>query len=123
MMQLNDIFQTHFQEREFEQTTLIQEQVFQPLVNDQDVLGIAPTGSGKTLAFTWPLLPKLMPQQGVQLVVLEPSQELAIQTSQVLKEWGALLGIKVQSLTGGANLKRQAERLKKSHPEVFVGTP
>lgn len=123
MMQLNDIFQTHFQEREFEQPTLIQEQVFQPLVNDQDVLGIAPTGSGKTLAFTWPLLPKLMPQQGVQLVVLEPSQELAIQTSQVLKEWGALLGIKVQSLTGGANLKRQAERLKKSHPEVVVGTP
>lgn len=123
MMQLNETFQKHFQEREFEQPTLIQEQVFQPLVNDQDVLGIAPTGSGKTLAFSWPLLPKLMPQQGVQLVVLEPSQELAIQTSQVLKEWGALIGIKVQSLTGGANLKRQAERLKKSHPEVVVGTP
>lgn len=122
-MQLNDRFQQHFQERGFEEPTLIQEQVFQPLLQDQDLLGIAPTGSGKTLAFAWPLLPKLMPQQGVQLVVLEPSQELAIQTSQVLREWGSLLGLRIQSLTGGANLKRQAERLKKGHPEVVVGTP
>ena len=122
-MQLNERFQQHFQERGFEEPTLIQEQVFQPMLQDQDLLGIAPTGSGKTLAFAWPLLPKLMAQQGVQLVVLEPSQELAIQTSQVLREWGSLLGLSVQSLTGGANLKRQAERLKKGHPEVVVGTP
>ncbi|WFR88788.1 DEAD/DEAH box helicase [Limosilactobacillus fermentum] len=116
-------FQTHFEERNFKQLTAIQEAVQKPLEEDKTVFGIAPTGSGKTLAFTWPLLPKVMKEQGTQILVLEPSQELALQTTRVMREWAALLGLKVHSATGGANLRRQTERLKKERPEVVVGTP
>lgn len=116
-------FQTHFEERNFKQLTAIQEAVQKPLEEDKTVFGIAPTGSGKTLAFTWPLLPKVMKGQGTQILVLEPSQELALQTTRVMREWAALLGLKIHSATGGANLRRQTERLKKERPEVVVGTP
>lgn len=116
-------FQTHFEERNFKQLTAIQEAVQKPLEEDKTVFGIAPTGSGKTLAFTWPLLPKVMKGQGTQILVLEPSQELALQTTRVMREWAALLGLTVHSATGGANLRRQTERLKKERPEVVVGTP
>lgn len=116
-------FQTHFEERNFKQLTAIQEAVQKPLEEDKTVFGIAPTGSGKTLAFTWPLLPKVMKGQGTQILVLEPSQELALQTTRVMREWAALLGLKVHSATGGANLRHQTERLKKERPEVVVGTP
>lgn len=92
-------FQTHFNER-YDQPTAIQTAVDQALQSDQSVLGIAPTGSGKTLAFTLPLLPKIMPGVGTQLLVLAPSQELAIQTTTVMREWANLIGVKVQSLTG-----------------------
>ncbi len=122
-MALIEQFQKHFEERGFKQLTAIQEAVQAPLTADKTVFGIAPTGSGKTLAFTWPLLPKVMKGEGTQILVLEPSQELALQTTRVMREWAALLGLKVHSATGGANLRRQTERLKKERPEVVVGTP
>ena len=114
-------FQEHF-DKKFKQPTAIQSAVADALATDKSVLGIAPTGSGKTLAFTLPLLPKVMPGAGTQLLVLSPSQELAIQTSRVMREWAILIGVKVQSLTGGANLRRQVARLHE-HPDVVVGTP
>lgn len=114
-------FQAHF-DKKFKEQTAIQTAVASALQSDRSVLGIAPTGSGKTLAFTLPLLPKIMPGEGTQLLVLSPSQELAIQTTKVIREWAALIGVKVQSLTGGANLRRQTARLHE-HPDVVVGTP
>ncbi|KRM37838.1 DEAD/DEAH box helicase [Limosilactobacillus pontis] len=114
-------FQEHFNER-YQEPTAIQSAVAAALANDQSVLGIAPTGSGKTLAFTLPLLPKVMPGTGTQLLVLSPSQELALQTARVMREWATLIGVKVQSLTGGANLRRQVMKLHE-HPDVVVGTP
>ncbi|MBB1079775.1 DEAD/DEAH box helicase [Limosilactobacillus sp. STM2_1] len=114
-------FQKHFDEK-YKQPTAIQTAVAPALQTDQSVLGIAPTGSGKTLAFTLPLLPKIMPGEGTQLLVLAPSQELAIQTTRVIREWATLIGVSVQSLTGGANLRRQVIKLHQ-HPDVVVGTP
>ncbi|MGM9891871.1 DEAD/DEAH box helicase [Limosilactobacillus sp.] len=114
-------FKEHF-EKLYQQPTAIQSAVEKALQTDESVLGIAPTGSGKTLAFTLPLLPKVMPGSGTQILVLSPSQELALQTARVMREWGAILGVKVQSLTGGANLRRQVLHLHK-HPDVVVGTP
>lgn len=120
---MNQKFQEHFAKRGFKKQTAIQEAVFEPLAAGKTVVGIAPTGSGKTLAFTWPLLERVDAGAGIQILVLEPSQELALQTARVMREWAALIGVKVQSLTGGANLRRQVDRLKKGHPDVVVGTP
>lgn len=120
---MDDQLQEHFVQRGFKKQTAIQEAVYDALAAGKTVVGIAPTGSGKTLAFTWPLLTRVTPGEGIQILVLEPSQELALQTARVMREWAGLLGIKVQSLTGGANLRRQVERLKKGHPDIVVGTP
>lgn len=108
--------------KKYEKETAIQKAVAKPLAEDKSILGIAPTGSGKTLAFTLPLLPKIMPGEGVQVLVLVPSQELAIQTARVMREWGSVLGIKILPLIGGANLRRQVMKIRE-HPEVVVGTP
>ena len=120
-LHLIEQFQEKFNEQ-FKQPTAIQEAVAKPLTEDKSVLGIAPTGSGKTLAFTLPLLPKIMPGAGTQLLVLAPSQELAMQTTRVMREWGNIIGVKILALTGGANLRRQVMKLHK-HPDVVVGTP
>ncbi|HIW72601.1 MAG TPA: DEAD/DEAH box helicase [Candidatus Levilactobacillus faecigallinarum] len=115
-------YQAHFKALGYDAPTAIQSAVYGPLAGDQNVLGLAPTGSGKTVAFTLPALANLLPGDGTQLLVLEPSQELAIQTSRVMRDWAKLLDLKVVALTGGANVKRQTERLKK-RPEVIVATP
>ncbi|MBW1605370.1 DEAD/DEAH box helicase [Lactobacillus sp. Sy-1] len=115
-------FAEHFQKLGFDQQTPIQEQGYQPILDGQSVLGLSPTGSGKTVAFTIPIIEKLAPGDGTQVLVLEPSQELAMQTTSVMRDWAKLNDTKVLALTGGANVKRQIEKLKK-RPEVVVGTP
>jgi superfamily II DNA/RNA helicase len=108
----------------FKQPTLIQERVYQPLQQRKNVLGLAPTGSGKTLAYVLPLLQTIAVEKGTQLLIITPSQELTAQVTQVIREClnQLKLGLTVTPLGGGANVKRQQEKLKK-HPQVVVGTP
>ncbi len=101
--------------------TAIQRAVYAPLKNGENVVGIAPTGSGKTVAFTLPLLEKIDPADDLAVIVLEPSAELAMQTQKTMLAWGSLLDLNVQGVVGGANIKRQIERLK-DRPNVIVGT-
>ncbi|UQS85588.1 DEAD/DEAH box helicase [Apilactobacillus apisilvae] len=114
-------FEKYFKKLGYEQPTLIQSKVYPLIEKNHSVLGLSPTGSGKTVAFLMPSLANLKPNEGSQLMIIEPSQELAIQTARIARNWANLLGLKVLALTGGANIKRQTERLKK-HPEVIVGT-
>lgn len=98
----------------FEEPSLIQQAVFQKLREKESLVAISPTGSGKTLAYLWPLLLNVQPQAGSSLLILTSSQELAIQVTEVARTWAALVDLKVQSLLGGANVKRQVEGLKKN---------
>lgn len=119
---MNQKFEAQFKEAGFTKLAPIQEAVYPLLAAGKDVLGLAPTGSGKTLAYSWPLLESLLPGDGVQLLILAPSQELAAQLTDVIRPWAKLLNLNVTSVIGGANVKRQVEKLKK-RPEVVVGTP
>ena len=119
---LPEAWQEHWQASGFSEPSMIQQKSFQPLKEKENVLGISPTGSGKTLAYVLPLLLNIEKNQGSQLLILAPSQELAVQISQVVRDWSALLELKTQSLIGGANVGRQIEKLKKK-PEILVGTP
>lgn len=117
-----DVFKTKFAAQGFTELSPIQTAVAEPMAAGRSVLGLAPTGSGKTLAFTWPMLEMLRPGEGTQALILAPSQELAMQTTNVVRDWAELINAKVLAITGGANVKRQMEKLKK-RPEVIVGTP
>lgn len=112
----------NWNEAGFKKTALIQEKVFAPISEGENLVGIAPTGSGKTLAYLLPLLNRLEAGKASQVLVLTSSQELAMQVVEVARKWLAGSGMKVQALIGGANVKRQQEALKKK-PELLIGTP
>lgn len=119
---MNPKLEVFFKDQGFENFSPIQEKVYEPLREGHNVLGLAPTGSGKTLAYTIPLLEQLTSKAGTQMMVIAPSQELAAQLTNVMRVWAKVLDLRVVSLIGGANVKRQIEKLKK-HPEIVVGTP
>lgn len=106
----------------FTKTTPIQDELFSPLSEGKNVLGISPTGTGKTLAYLWPLLSQLKPKKAQQLLILAPNSELAGQLFDVTKTWATPLGLTPQLLLSGSSQKRQVERLKKG-PEIIIGTP
>ncbi|OQO76837.1 DEAD/DEAH box helicase [Enterococcus villorum] len=115
-------WQEKWQNKVFSEPSLIQKLAFNALKEKESMVGISPTGSGKTLAYLLPLLLNVSKGEGHSLLILVSSQELAIQVAEVTREWAKELALNVQSLVGGANVKRQIEGLKK-HPEILVGTP
>jgi superfamily II DNA/RNA helicase len=106
----------------FTELTDIQEKVFEPISQGDNVLGISPTGTGKTLAYLLPALLNLKPKKSQQLLILSPNTELAGQIFEVTKEWAEPLGLTAQLFLSGSSQKRQIERLKKG-PEILIGTP
>ncbi|MBK7031426.1 MAG: DEAD/DEAH box helicase [Bacteroidales bacterium] len=86
-----------------------------------DIVLLSPTGSGKTLAFLLPIL-KLIDETipGVQVLILAPSRELALQIEQVFRSMGT--EFKVNCCYGGHPMKVEINNLKHP-PAVLVGTP
>ncbi|MBS4162570.1 DEAD/DEAH box helicase, partial [Klebsiella pneumoniae] len=83
------------------------------ILEGRDVIAESPTGTGKTLAYVLPLLEKLQPdQKHVQAVILAPSRELVMQIFDVVTEWKKGSEIRSASFIGGANIKKQQEKLK-----------
>merc|ERR1711884_724033 len=61
-------------------------------------------------------------KNAIQAMLLVPTRELALQTSQVTKELGKHLGIQVMVTTGGTSLKDDITRLY-NIVHIVVGTP
>ncbi|MEN2370516.1 DEAD/DEAH box helicase [Leuconostoc lactis] len=121
-MPIKPALQAQF-EQQFKAQTPIQAAVWEKLTQGDNIFGLAPTGTGKTLAFLLPILSRIDPKvKQTQVLILAPSQELAMQTTAVAREWGALVDVSVTSLIGGANGRRQADKLKKDKPYIVVGT-
>lgn len=105
--------------------TSAQEEIIPALLSGQDVVAQAATGSGKTIAYLIPAWKKLRAENAkeLQVVVITPTRELAYQVhvvaEELLKEQQVF---RAAVLAGGADVKRQIERLKQ-HPQLVVGTP
>ncbi len=107
----------------FTEQTAIQTKVSSSILNGKDVIAKSPTGSGKTLAYLLPLLQNMeSDKKHVQAVILASSHELVMQIHQEVQKWTQGSGISSATLIGGANMKRQIEKLKKK-PNVVIGTP
>jgi ATP-independent RNA helicase DbpA len=86
-----------------------------------DLILISPTGSGKTLAFLLPLLELLIPQkEGVQVLILVPSRELALQIESVFKQMST--NFKINCCYGGHAIRIEKNNFQHP-PAVLVGTP
>ncbi|KAK3116960.1 DExD/H-box ATP-dependent RNA helicase dhh1 [Teratosphaeriaceae sp. CCFEE 6253] len=107
----------------FEKPSPIQEETIPVALTGRDVLARAKNGTGKTAAFVIPTLERINPKlDKTQALILVPTRELALQTSQVCKMLGKHLGINVMVTTGGTGLKDDIIRL--SEPvHIIVGTP
>lgn len=82
---------------------------------------LSPTGTGKTLGFLLPALKLIDPEnKDIQVLILVPSRELAIQIEQVIREMGT--GFKVNAVYGGRSMAKDKTELKHI-PSILIGTP
>jgi superfamily II DNA/RNA helicase len=123
IQQLKPFIQKVWEKEQFTQLTQVQTSAIPLILEGKDVMAESPTGTGKTLAYLLPVLNKIDPEsKAVQAVVLASSQELVMQIFQEVQKWGEGSGIRSASFIGGANVKRQLEKLKKN-PHIIAGTP
>ena len=92
------------------------------LGTNDDIVILSPTGSGKTLAYLLPsahLVDETKCQ--VQVLVVVPGRELALQSSNVLKSMAC--GVRSASCYGGRTAMEEHRTLKQVMPQVVFGTP
>ncbi len=108
----------------FEEATPIQSQSIPPILEGNDLIGQAQTGTGKTCAFGIPAIEMIQPQiDTIQVLVLCPTRELAIQSSEELRNVLKYKdGIRILPVYGGQPIDRQILALKK-RPQIIIGTP
>jgi len=108
----------------YETPTPIQAQAIPLLLNGSDLMGHAPTGTGKTAAFALPLLTRIdLNQNCVQIMVLAPTRELAIQVAEAFQSYASRMqGFHVLPIYGGQEYGGQIRALKRG-VHVVVGTP
>ncbi len=108
----------------YEKPTPIQEKAIPALLEGKDLVGQAQTGTGKTAAFGIPAVELVNPKEDtIQVLVLVPTRELAIQVAKELKELGKGKNVKVLALYGGKPIFGQIDLLKRIRPQIAVGTP
>ncbi|CAN5668690.1 hypothetical protein BH23CHL2_BH23CHL2_36010 [soil metagenome] len=103
--------------------TPIQAAAIPLLLAGRDVVGQARTGSGKTLAFMLPAIEMLQPRlDSVQVMVLTPTRELAVQIADVTEQIGKPQGISLVTIVGGRSDKPQKAEIRRG-AQILVGTP
>lgn len=99
----------------------MQEEAQLAIPSVKNTMLLSPTGTGKTIAYLLPTIGLLDAScKNVQLLILVPSRELAIQIEQVIRNMGA--GYKVNVVYGGRPFSKDKLDLK-SAPAILVGTP
>jgi ATP-dependent RNA helicase RhlE len=106
----------------------IQKEAIPAILKGKDVLGISKTGSGKTASYVLPILMNLQgkaPSKNrfVQVLVLVPTRELAVQVNEVFQLFGRTLSVRVKSMAvyGGVSINPQMKSLQ--GVSVLVATP
>jgi len=110
-------------EKGWEKPSPIQEASIPIALSGRDILARAKNGTGKTGAYSIPILEQIdVTRDVIQGMIVVPTRELALQTSQIAIELSKHLGIKVMVTTGGTNLKDDIMRIyEKVH--LVVATP
>tara|TARA_A100000171_G_C2140501_1_gene155392 strand:+ start:13923 stop:15233 length:1311 start_codon:yes stop_codon:yes gene_type:complete len=99
----------------------MQEEALLAIASAPNTVLLSPTGTGKTIAFLLPTLRALdVYCENVQLLILVPSRELAIQIEQVIREMGT--GYKANAVYGGRPFSKDKVELAHS-PAILIGTP
>lgn len=109
------------QKLRIQQLNPMQEAAQEAIETSNEVILLSPTGTGKTLAFLLPVVTQLDPaNKEVQVMILVPSRELAIQIEQVTREMGT--GFKTNAVYGGRPIAKDKIDLQRP-PAILIGTP
>ncbi len=108
----------------FTEATQIQQKAIPIMLEGKDLVGRSNTGTGKTAAFGIPAIMKVeQGKKGVQVLILCPTRELAMQACDEMKKFAAYMPwVKPCAVYGGASMERQISELKRG-ANIVVGTP
>ncbi|HVW12791.1 MAG TPA: DEAD/DEAH box helicase [Mucilaginibacter sp.] len=108
----------------YTEATDIQQKAIPPILNGQDVMGIAQTGTGKTAAYVLPIIMRLKYAQGEnpRALIVAPTRELAIQIEENIRAFAKYTDLRTVILYGGIGPKAQTEQVKKG-VDIIVATP
>jgi len=110
-------------EKGWENPSPIQEASIPIALTGRDILARAKNGTGKTGAYLIPILERIdTTKDKIQALIIVPTRELALQTSQICIEISKHMGCKVMATTGGTNLKEDIMRLQQT-VHVVIATP
>ena len=121
---LNDELMRAVNDVGYETPSPIQLKTIPLLVEGRDIVGQAQTGTGKTAAFALPALQKIDTKSSkVQVLVLTPTRELAIQVAEAFHIYAKHLErVRVLPVYGGQSISQQIKHMR-SGVQVVVGTP
>lgn len=111
----------------FKKPTSIQQLVLPEAMEGKDVLASAPTGTGKTAAFILPVAQHLLDYPRTKpgfprVLILSPTRELALQTSEQCELLTSHTNIKTGVITGGVNYGSHKDILT-STTDILIATP
>jgi ATP-dependent RNA helicase DeaD len=109
-------------ENGFEAPFPIQQEAIPFILRGIDVIGQAHTGTGKTAAFALPILTKIKRRGPVQVVILTPTRELAVQVTAEIGKFARYTGIRAVSIYGGQSIGIQYNQLRKG-VQIVIATP
>lgn len=122
MLEKNEIIQSALQNLKIESLNPMQEAALEQGTGKKDVILLSPTGSGKTLAYLLPLLLTLKPNNdSVQVLILVPSRELALQIDTVFRSMRT--SWKTCCCYGGHPIAEEKKSIAGNHPAIIIGTP
>src|SRR6187402_2822873 len=108
----------------YTEATPIQQKAIPPIMNGQDVMGIAQTGTGKTAAYVLPILMKIKYAQGKEprAIILGPTKELVVQLATHAQAMAKYTDLRILPVYGGVGIKAQADAIAQG-VDVIVATP
>ncbi|GAU94252.1 hypothetical protein RvY_06063 [Ramazzottius varieornatus] len=113
----------------FNKLTPVQAATIPQFLNHKDVIVEAVTGSGKTISFLVPVLemlnrrPDPLRKHDIGAVILSPTRELALQTTEVLNRLLKFTDFCCSSWIGGRSASKDVEDFSANGGHIIVATP
>jgi ATP-dependent RNA helicase DeaD len=105
----------------FTEPSQVQQEAIPLVLEGKDLIAQAQTGTGKTAAFALPILEMMKNEGDVEMVVIVPTRELAIQVSDEIFKFGKFLNVNTATVYGGSSYSRQLKHI--NNASVIVATP
>ncbi|SEG40196.1 DEAD/DEAH box helicase [Algoriphagus boritolerans] len=116
------------QRANYESPYPIQIEAIPAILDQKDLLGLAPTGSGKTAAYILPILQRLLSKKApedrfIPVLVIVPTRELAVQVAEVTENFSRFLPRKIKSMAVFGGVSINPQMMKLHGVEILIATP